>query len=248
MKFTPKYTTVRGEGGVLEFFLSSRLILLVIQEVMQNFKIVALLLLGYFWLVMKKIKIKELLIIIATLATTEVSAGALGFGLVVCPEYSCELPDASTTYAPDQTETENSYSEGSTQTNYEEETTTQTREIQFDDADDEYDEITEINDTKTDSKTESVQEGTTVLSMESQEDVTNTIEVTEPVDLLTEESSEGIDGSTQTEQEATTETESTTASFLSMGSMGSASFLSMGSMGSMGSASSLSMGSAMPNL
>ena len=50
----------------------------VIQEVMQNFKIVALLLLGYFWLVMKmKIKIKELLIIIATLATTEVSAGAL---------------------------------------------------------------------------------------------------------------------------------------------------------------------------
>ena len=52
---------------------------MVIQEVMQNFKIVALLLLGYFWLVMKKmkIKIKELLIIIATLATTEVSAGAL---------------------------------------------------------------------------------------------------------------------------------------------------------------------------
>ena len=42
------------------------------------------------------------------------------------------------------------------------------------------------------------------------EDVTNTIEVTESVDLLTEESSEGIDGSTQTEQEATTETESTT--------------------------------------
>jgi hypothetical protein len=61
------------------------------------------------------------------------------------------------------------------------------------------------------------------------EDVTNTIEVTESVDLLTEESSEGIDGSTQTEQEATTETESTTASFLSMGSMGSASSLSMGS-------------------
>ena len=40
MKFTPKYTTVRGEGGVLEFFLSYRLILLVIQEVMRNFKIV----------------------------------------------------------------------------------------------------------------------------------------------------------------------------------------------------------------
>ena len=50
---------------------------MVIQEVMQNFKIVALLLLGYFWLVMKmKIK-KELLIIIATLATAEVSAGTL---------------------------------------------------------------------------------------------------------------------------------------------------------------------------
>ena len=42
---------------------------------MQNFKIVALLLLGYFWLVIKKIM--ELLIIIATLATAEVSAGAL---------------------------------------------------------------------------------------------------------------------------------------------------------------------------
>ena len=47
IKFTPKYSTMRGEGGVLDFFLSSRLILLVIQEVMQNFKIVALLLLGY---------------------------------------------------------------------------------------------------------------------------------------------------------------------------------------------------------
>ena len=43
---------------------------------MQNFKIVALLLLGYFWLVMKKMML-ELLIIIATLATAEVSAGAL---------------------------------------------------------------------------------------------------------------------------------------------------------------------------
>ena len=52
---------------------------MVIQEVMQNFKIVALLLLGYFWLVikMKKMKMMELLIIIATLATAEVSAGAL---------------------------------------------------------------------------------------------------------------------------------------------------------------------------
>ena len=63
--------------GYKKFVFRSKLILLVIQEVMQNFKIVALLLLGYFWLVMKKIKIKELLIIIATLATTEVSAGAL---------------------------------------------------------------------------------------------------------------------------------------------------------------------------
>ena len=62
------------KGGYENFFKSSRLILLVIQEVMQNFKIVASLLLGYFWLVMIK---KELLIIIATLATTEVSAGAL---------------------------------------------------------------------------------------------------------------------------------------------------------------------------
>ena len=43
---------------------------------MKNFKVVAQLLVGYFWLVMK-IKIKELLILIATLATTEVSVGAL---------------------------------------------------------------------------------------------------------------------------------------------------------------------------
>ena len=64
------------KGGDLDFFLSSRLILLVIQEVMQNFKIVALLLLGYFWLVIK-MKFEELLIIIATVATAEVSAGAL---------------------------------------------------------------------------------------------------------------------------------------------------------------------------
>ena len=46
---------------------------------MKNFKVVAQLLVGYFWLVMKmkKMKIKELLILIATLATTEVSVGAL---------------------------------------------------------------------------------------------------------------------------------------------------------------------------
>ena len=42
---------------------------------MKNFKVVAQLLVGYFWLVM--MKIKELLILIATLATTEVSVGAL---------------------------------------------------------------------------------------------------------------------------------------------------------------------------
>ena len=43
LKFQTYYfghTTMRGEGGVLDFFL-------VIQEVMQNFKIVALLLVGY---------------------------------------------------------------------------------------------------------------------------------------------------------------------------------------------------------
>ena len=62
-------------GGGLEILLKFQTYFLVIQEVMQNFKIVALLLLGYFWLVMK-IK-KELLIIIATLATAEISAGAL---------------------------------------------------------------------------------------------------------------------------------------------------------------------------
>ena len=44
---------------------------------MKNFKVVAQLLVGYFWLVMKMKKIKELLILIATLATTEVSVGAL---------------------------------------------------------------------------------------------------------------------------------------------------------------------------
>ena len=42
---------------------------------MQSFKIAALLLLGYFWLV--KEEEENLLILIATLATTEVSAGAV---------------------------------------------------------------------------------------------------------------------------------------------------------------------------
>ena len=40
-----------GQGGVLEFFKGFNLILLVTKEPMQSFKIVALLLLGYFWLV-----------------------------------------------------------------------------------------------------------------------------------------------------------------------------------------------------
>ena len=43
--------------GILDIFKSSKLILLVIQDVMQNFKIVALLLLCYFWLVIKMWKI-----------------------------------------------------------------------------------------------------------------------------------------------------------------------------------------------
>ena len=43
---------------------------------MQNFKTVAYLLLGYFWLVKMKFK-KILLIIKASLATAEVSAGGL---------------------------------------------------------------------------------------------------------------------------------------------------------------------------
>jgi hypothetical protein len=43
---------------------------------MQNYKIVAYLLLGYFWLVKKKM-IKILLMIEASLATAEVSAGAV---------------------------------------------------------------------------------------------------------------------------------------------------------------------------
>ena len=51
LKFTPKYTTVGGDGGVLDFFYGFILILLVSKEPMQSFKIVALLLLGYFWLV-----------------------------------------------------------------------------------------------------------------------------------------------------------------------------------------------------
>ena len=45
--FTLKYIMVGGEGGGYQnFFQGSKLILLVIHEPMQNFKIVALLLLG----------------------------------------------------------------------------------------------------------------------------------------------------------------------------------------------------------
>jgi hypothetical protein len=58
VKFTPKYITVGGEGGVSELFLRSNhlwkvsnLILVVTQDHMQNFESVANLLLGYFWLV-----------------------------------------------------------------------------------------------------------------------------------------------------------------------------------------------------
>ena len=50
---------------------------MVIHEHMQSFQIVALLLLGYFWLVEDRKKKKNMLIIIATLATAEVSAGAV---------------------------------------------------------------------------------------------------------------------------------------------------------------------------
>ena len=51
LKFTPKYTIVEGEGGGMsEFTLGSNVILLVIHEPMQNFKIIAFLILGYIWL------------------------------------------------------------------------------------------------------------------------------------------------------------------------------------------------------
>ena len=50
LKFTPKYTMVGGHGGVLKFVLRSIPFLLVTMEPTQSFKIVAYLLLGYFWL------------------------------------------------------------------------------------------------------------------------------------------------------------------------------------------------------
>ena len=50
LKFTLKYTIVGGEGEILNFYKGSKLILLVTQELMQSFKIIALFLLGYFWL------------------------------------------------------------------------------------------------------------------------------------------------------------------------------------------------------
>ena len=37
LKFTPKYTIVGGEEGVLEFFKGSKPIILVTQELMQSF-------------------------------------------------------------------------------------------------------------------------------------------------------------------------------------------------------------------
>ena len=46
VKFTPKYIIVGGEGGLSDFFLCSSHILLVTQDHMPNFKIVAYLLLG----------------------------------------------------------------------------------------------------------------------------------------------------------------------------------------------------------
>jgi hypothetical protein len=74
IKFTPKFTIVGGEGRVSDFVKGCNLILLVTQDHMQSFKIVAYLFLGYFWLV-KKMMIKTALIIKASLATAEVSAG-----------------------------------------------------------------------------------------------------------------------------------------------------------------------------
>jgi hypothetical protein len=44
VKFTPKYMKVGGEGGVSDFFKGSNHILLVTQDHMQSFKIVAYLL------------------------------------------------------------------------------------------------------------------------------------------------------------------------------------------------------------
>jgi hypothetical protein len=51
VEFPPKFIIVGGEGGLSDFFKGSNHILLVTQDHMQGFKIVASLLLGYFWLV-----------------------------------------------------------------------------------------------------------------------------------------------------------------------------------------------------
>ena len=48
--FTPKYNKVWGQGGYYKLFQGFDLILLVTNETMQSFKIVALLLFVYFWL------------------------------------------------------------------------------------------------------------------------------------------------------------------------------------------------------
>ena len=45
VKFTLKYIIVQGEGGYWDFFKYSKFILLVIEEVMQSFKTIALILL-----------------------------------------------------------------------------------------------------------------------------------------------------------------------------------------------------------
>ena len=71
----PKKLSPVGAGGVGQFFFYPKSYFFVTRNSVQNFKIVAQLLLGYFWLVIKKMM--ELLILIATLATTEVSVGAL---------------------------------------------------------------------------------------------------------------------------------------------------------------------------
>ena len=51
LRFTPKYTTVGVERGYLNFLKSFNLIFLVSKDHIKSFKIVAFLLLGYFWLV-----------------------------------------------------------------------------------------------------------------------------------------------------------------------------------------------------
>jgi hypothetical protein len=72
VKFTLKYIIVGVKGVYQNVLKSSNHILLVTQDHMQSFKIVAYLLLGYCWLVEG-----GLLILKASLASAEVSAGAV---------------------------------------------------------------------------------------------------------------------------------------------------------------------------